>query len=70
MNEIKEVMKETKEYYFSFVGGGWNSVYASSESQAIKSALMTWKDLRSEVDVNSFRLATKPDKDQLLSTFW
>ncbi len=61
---------ETKEYLFSFVGGGWNSVYASSERQAIKSALLAWKDLQSEVDVDSFRLATKEETDQLLSTFW
>ena len=61
---------ETKEYLFKFVGGGWNSVYASSKSQAIKSALSTWKDLQSEVDVNSFRISTKADKDQLLSNFW
>jgi len=60
---------ETKEYLFKFVGGGWNSVYASSESQAIKSALSTWANLDA-VDVNSFRISTKADKDQLLSNFW
>ena len=59
---------EKKEYLFDFKGGGWNSVYASSKSEAIKSAKEYWKP--AEVDVNSFRVSTKADFENSMLNFW
>ena len=37
-------MSEMKQYIFTFEGGGWNSVYATSKEEAIEKALEEYKD--------------------------
>jgi len=51
---------------FNFYGGGWNSLYAYTEEEAIQEALKKYN----EVDINSFRLKTDSEEEYLLSLFY
>lgn len=60
-----------KEYLYNFVGGGWNSEFATTKRGAIKAAKARWKgDERLVVDENSFRVSTPTDYNNLLSLFY
>lgn len=62
---------EMKEYLYNFVGGGWNSEFATSKRNAIKQAKARWVDNKSlVVDEASFRLNNDPKHyEMLLSLF-
>ena len=63
--------KENVEYLYNFVGGGWNSEFATSKAKAYKQAVERWgKDSKLEVDKNSFRVSTKDDYFNLMSNFY
>lgn len=68
--------KPLKEYLYNFVGGGWNSEFAQTKSQAIKQAKARWEGATQsgnphlEVDPNSFRISTKEDYRNLMSLFY
>ena len=60
-----------KEYLYNFVGGGWNSEYATTKRGAIKQAKNRWKgNDRLVVDENSFRVSTPSDYQALMSLFY
>jgi hypothetical protein len=62
---------KTKEYLYNFVGGGWNSVFATTKRGAIKAARARWKgDDGLVVDENSFRVSTPSDYQALMSLFY
>ena len=63
-----------KEYLYNFVGGGWNSEWATTKRGAIKQAKARWESepITSQlvVDENSFRVSTPTDYNNLLSLFY
>ena len=64
---VKEEKEE--EYLFNFIGGGWNSVYASDIEEAKKKAQSKYNDEKTKVDLNSFRISTPDDYNNLMSNF-
>lgn len=70
--DVNFIINNTKiEYIYNFVGGGWNTEWATSEKEAIKQAKKRWKgDDGLVVDTKSFRKSTKADMDNLLSMFY
>ena len=66
MTELKN-----KEYLYNFIGGGWNSEFATTKRKAIAQAKKRWNDSKGlDVDVNSFRISTPSDYQNLLSLFY
>ena len=80
-----EFLIKNKEYNFSFVGGGWNSVYAQDKEEAIKIACEKYNETEQrfhceengggaiplmKVNEDSFRVATEADTKALLSLFY
>ena len=66
-------MSERKQYIFTFEGGGWNSVYATSEEKAIKAAMDEYKDSPSLNPIRSSFLLKEDNEDvydNLLSLFY
>lgn len=65
---------KTKEYLYNFVGGGWNSVFATTKRGAIKAAKSRWvsEPITSQlvVDEKSFRVSTPSDYQALMSLFY
>jgi len=74
-----------KQWNFNFEGGGWNSVYAPTEYEAIKKACAEYDDpavryhspengggaiQTMKVNKKSFRIATEADTANLLSMFY
>ena len=60
-----------KQYMFSFVGGGWNTVWAKTRKGAIKAALAEYKDSDTlNVDVDSVHLATERGLQNAMSLFY
>jgi len=57
-----------REYIFNFVGGGWNSVWASYVEEAWNLAATMYGDLK--VDKKSFRESTPADMQNMLSLFY
>ena len=64
-------MKTNKQYLYNFVGGGWNSEWATTNRGAIKQAKARWKgDGGLVVDENSFRISTDSECNSLMSLFY
>lgn len=64
-------MKTNKQYLYNFVGGGWNSEWATTKGGAIKAAKARWKgDGGLVVDENSFRISTDSECNSLMSLFY
>lgn len=53
--------KTSKEYIYFFKGGGWNSIYATSKSEAYKLAVEEWKDSET-LTVNKETIRLNNDK--------
>lgn len=53
-------------WLFNFMGGGWNSMWAYTEEEAIQEALKKYND----VNINTFRLKTDSEEESLLSLFY
>ena len=71
MESIKEILAKKNEYLFNFVGGGWNSVNAYTEEEAIILAKEKYKDSNTLiVDEKTFRVTSKEDYANLLSLFY
>ena len=62
-------MKTNKQYLYNFVGGGWNSEWATSKRGAIKAAKARWQPHRLVIDEQSFRLSTPSEYIMLMSLF-
>lgn len=58
-----------KKYFFNFVDGGWNHVFATSKKKAIKLAKENYNDIL-VVDEKSFRIATEKEEKYLMSLFY
>jgi hypothetical protein len=57
-----------KQYTYNFLGGGWNTEWAKTKKGAIAQALKRWGKGNS-VNVNSFRLSTDKEINELMSLF-
>jgi hypothetical protein len=63
--------KTKKEYLYNFIGGGWNSEFATTKRKAIAQAKKRWNDSKGlDVDVNSFRISTPNDYNACMSLFY
>ena len=61
----------TKQYMFTFEGGGWNTVWAKTKKGAINSAIAKYKkDPNLNPIPSSVHLATKKGLDYALSLFY
>jgi hypothetical protein len=60
--------KKLTEYTFFFVGGGWNTEWATSPKEAYKLALS--REYNFEIDKNSFHIASEQETKSLLSLFY
>lgn len=71
---IQNLIKATDKQYqflFNFEGGGWNSEWAFTKEEAQAKALENYKDSKNcIVDLNSFRVSTSSDYENLLSMFY
>ena len=67
-------MKTKKQYLYNFVGGGWNSEWATTKRGAINAAKARWvsEPITSQlvVDENSFRISTDSEYNSLMSLFY
>ena len=81
MDALKPILKKVqdqidylsseKSWNFNFIGGGWNTVTAVTEKEAIAVAAKEYNDGRNlNPDPNSFRVATERDTQALLSLFY
>lgn len=68
--KVEIAATSVRTYLFNFVGGGWNSVSAITEEEAIETAIKEYNSLKSEVDVKTFRESTPSDYSNLLSLFY
>ena len=60
-----------KEYLFNFIGGGWNSEFATTRRGAITQAKKRYKGNNNcIVDEKSFRLSTPADYNINMSLFY
>lgn len=61
-----------KQYLYHFIGGGWNSEYATSKRAAIAQAKKRWAHTSGKLDIDesSFRISTPQDESLLLSLFY
>jgi len=60
-----------KEYMYSFVEGGWNTVWAKTIRGARKLAVEKWKEHNDlTVDETSVHIATKEGMQAAMSLFW
>lgn len=66
---MKQVTK--KQYVFTFVGGGWNSVYAKTLRGAIREIKQQWPNKPGLVpDLKSVHLTNQEEYDFLMRSFW
>lgn len=66
-------MKElrTKQYMFTFEGGGWNTVWAKTKRGAIKMAMAEYSDSDNLNPIeSSFHVATESGLASAMSTFY
>jgi hypothetical protein len=69
-SRIDKAANSLKTYLFNFIGGGWNSVQAITEEIAIEIASQKYNDIKTQVDVKTFRESTPGDYNNLLSLFY
>tara|TARA_B110001452_G_scaffold216634_1_gene188021 strand:- start:272 stop:475 length:204 start_codon:yes stop_codon:yes gene_type:complete len=57
-----------KQYMYNFTTGGWNTVWGKTKKGAIRNARNEWKKQGSnlEVDVNTFKVVTSDQVDEML----
>jgi hypothetical protein len=67
-DRIDTLLKKRREYIFNFVGGGWNSVYATYMEEATYAAQVQYGF--EKVDKKSFRESTPEDMKNMLSLFY
>tara|TARA_Y100000389_G_scaffold201708_1_gene245096 strand:- start:3789 stop:4133 length:345 start_codon:yes stop_codon:yes gene_type:complete len=66
-----DYLRSEKIWNFNFIGGGWNTVTAVTEKEAIAVAAKEYHDGRNlNPDPSSFRVATEYDTRSLLSLFY
>lgn len=63
---LKNLLQK-REWTFGFVGGGWNSILAHTEEEAIMFAMDKYGTV---VDEKSFRIATHKETNFLLASFY
>jgi len=56
-----------KTYMFTFIGGGWNTVYAKTKRGAIKEVKRIYGEIKSIPDYDSVRLCSQDTYNQLCS---
>jgi hypothetical protein len=66
--KITALLATKREYIFNFVGGGWNSVYATYMEEATYAAQVQYGF--EKVDKKSFRESTPEDMKNMLSLFY
>lgn len=59
-----------KQYQFSFVGGGWNTVWAKTLPGAKRQARLEYKDTALVPDYNSFFVASESSLKSAMSLFY
>ena len=67
IDQLTKATSARYQFLFNFIGGGWNSEYAHTKEEAQAEAK---KKYSSEVDLNSFRVSTPADYNNLLSLFY
>jgi hypothetical protein len=65
---MKKQLKN-KQYTYNFIGGGWNTEWAKTKRSAIAQAKKRWSN-NLDVDINSFRLSTDKEINELMSLFY
>jgi hypothetical protein len=67
INQLEKLTTTHYEFLFNFIGGGWNSEYAHTLEEAQSIAVGKYTN---QVDLNSFRVSTPADYNNLLSLFY
>jgi len=67
IDQLTKATTARYQFLFNFIGGGWNSEYAHTKEEAQQVAKEKYS---SEVDLNSFRVSTPADYNNLLSLFY
>ena len=70
LSKVETAINTKHTYLFNFEGGGWNSVSAVTEEEAMEIALKEYHSPTCQVDFKSFRLSTPGDYNNLLSLFY
>tara|TARA_R100001369_G_scaffold92524_1_gene138104 strand:+ start:1941 stop:2135 length:195 start_codon:yes stop_codon:yes gene_type:complete len=61
---------KSKQYMFTFKGGGWNTVWAKSLREAKKLAVDIYNSETLNVRTDSVHLATEEELKVAMSNFW
>lgn len=61
---------KSKQYMFTFEGGGWNTVWAKNLREAKKLAVDTYNSETLNVRTDSVHLATEEGLKVAMSNFW
>jgi len=73
IEQLTNATNKRYEFLFGFQSGGWNSEYALYKEQAIEQAIEKYgipgTGTSLQIDVNSFRVSTPSDYQNLLSMF-
>ena len=65
------ILEKKREFIFNFKGGGWNTVWAKNQKEAIKLALKEYSESPyTQVDVSTVRLASSKMIEAAMSTFY
>jgi hypothetical protein len=67
ITQLEKAISARYEFLFNFIGGGWNSEYAHTIEEAQSIAVGKYTN---QVDLNSFRVSTPADYNNLLSLFY
>jgi hypothetical protein len=68
---MKKVEQVRVEFLYNFVGGGWNSEFATSKEEAYQLAVKRWKGSETLiVDKESIRSSTPTEYNNLMSLFY
>jgi hypothetical protein len=72
--EAEEAGKQNKIYFFNFIGGGWNTVLATTELEARKKAEDVYGELGLNMPINwdTFTVKSSEQYDEVIRTsnFW
>lgn len=69
--EVLKLLNERQEWIFNFQGGGWNSILAYTQEEAINEAKAEYKVSKNySIDEKSFRIATPKETNFLLASFY
>lgn len=74
VHSLRKSLNTHREWLFNFVGGGWNSVMAYTLEEAIQQAITIYGNPNKQdalrVDINTFRVSTPADEQNLLTSFF